>query len=286
MPATLSVEQYQFGDTGIVLNSSPSIPFVDIEQVSGLDNGDVRSSTKDHEGADGGFVDSAYQTLRTVVLEGTIYANPNAFEAYMESLKANFAPTFLPVPLYFQTDAGPRVVYGKSQGLRYVKTNARNYGKQPFSVTILCEDSRIYDSTTQTVTVYTNTIVTEGRGYNKGYPFGYGAAIEPNSGTLILPGSRTSPGQYMLYGPVVNPIVINDTLGLEWDFFIALSKDDYLIIDPAYKTVRLNGGQSRRSSMVGRWWQLQPGTNDFRLFGTDTVTGVTRLVVNALPSWR
>src|SRR4051794_20897827 len=107
---TLNVEEYQFRDDGIPLNTTAQIPFVDIESVKGLDSGDLRTTTKDHEGTDGGFVDTKYETLRTVVIEGTVYCDPTQFETYMEALKANFGPTDISMPFYIMTDAGMRVV--------------------------------------------------------------------------------------------------------------------------------------------------------------------------------
>lgn len=282
----LNVEEYQYGDDGIALNTTATLPFVDIEEVQGLDSGNLRTQVKDHEGTDGGFVDSYYETLRTVIIKGTIYADPANFESYLDTLKANYEPTQISVPFYFRTDAGMRVVYGKSQGLKYVKTNQRSYGKQPFNVTILCEDPRVYEADFATITVNIGSAV-GGYGYNKGYPYGYGAVVTPNSGSLFLGGSREVPGTYTIYGPTTNPAVINDTLGLRWDFNISLSAADYLVINPRLKTVRLNGGASRRSSMKGKWWMLQPNkSNDFRLMDTGGTPGVTKLVVTTQPSRR
>lgn len=282
---TLNVEEYQYRDDGIPLNTTAAIPFVDVISVKGLDAAEVRETVKDHEGTDGGFVDATNETLRTVVLECEAYTDPAAFETYMESLKANFEPSAISLPFYIMTDAGMRVVYGKSTGVKYTKTNSRSYGRQPFNVTVLCEDPRVYIAGFASVEINAGGVI-GGRGYNKGYPFGYGPVVKPSSGSLVLAGSRSVPGTYTLYGPAITPTIINDTYGLQWTYNLALSADDYLTINPRLKTVRLNGGPSRRSSMTGKWWSLRVGTNDFRLQATGVVEGKTKLVITTEPARR
>jgi hypothetical protein len=263
---TLDVEQYQYRDDGVALNTDAVLPFVDVTEVQGLDSAPARTDTKDHEGTDGGFVDSEYETIRTVVVKGDIYADPENLESYLDTLKWNYAPVATPQPFYFMTDAGARVVYGKAQGLKYAKTNTRSYGKIPFNFTILCEDPRIYDVDTATVSIFAGADVASGRGYTKGYPFGYGEEVTNNGGSIVPGGNREVGGLYALYGPGRNFILVNDTLDL------SLSADDVLYINPQLRTVRLNSptGSSRRSSMTGRWWMLRPDQNDFRLLGIGT----------------
>src|SRR5688572_6728883 len=125
---TLEVEQYQYKDTGVLLNGDPPGSFFDVLKVSGLDSAPTRTQTADREGVDGGYVDSEFETIRTVVLEGNIYADPFNMETYLDALKENFAVTNVNQPLYFQTDAGIRMINGKAQGIRYDKDQLRRLG--------------------------------------------------------------------------------------------------------------------------------------------------------------
>lgn len=288
MPTLTAVEQYQYTDTGIVLNSDATLPFVDVTNVQGLDSAPTRQTVKDHEGTDGGFVDSKYETLRTVVLEATAYTDPSAFEYYMDQLKGNYAPSAVDLPFYFQTDNGQRVVYGKSQGLKYSKTNERGYGKQPFNFTILCPDPRIYSSSIiSSGPIYLGSATVQGRGYPKAYTFGYGIAATQSSGSITPGGNRDTPGWYVITGPIVNPTIVNDTTGQQWTFNITLADGEYLWIKPRVKTVRLGeNGPSRRNTLRGPWWFLQQGQNNFRLLGSGGTAGVTNLTVYAQPAWR
>jgi hypothetical protein len=284
----MNVETYLFRDDGITLNTDAVAPFVDITSVQGLDSAPLRTTTKDHEGTDGGFVDAELETLRTVVLEGVVYSDPTRHDAYLEALKANFEPNTDPQPLYYGLDSGDRVVFGKSQGLKYNKTNERSYGKQEFNVTVICGDPRIYSPTVvSSGKIYLSAATSGGRGYPKGFPFGYGAAVTQSSGSITPGGTRSTPGWYVITGPIINPIIVNDTTGQQWTFTTSLAAGEQLWINPRIKTVRLGeNGPSRRKTLKGLWWFLQKGQNTFRLQGSGGTAGVTNLEIFARPAWR
>lgn len=142
---SLNVEEYRIGLYGNILNSDATLPFVDITSIDGLDNAPVSVSTQDREGAHGGYVSSEFESIRTVTLEGNIYADPSSLDAYLSKIKKDFAPTARPVNLYFGTDSNDiRLVKACSQGLRYTKTSDRGLGKIPFQVQLVAQDPRIY----------------------------------------------------------------------------------------------------------------------------------------------
>src|SRR5687768_9358567 len=94
---------YQLGDAGIILNpDSLSTPFVDITRVTGLDSPPFRTTERDHEGTDGGFMDAEYEKGRPIILEGLAYANGSELESFLDDLKANFAPSRTLLPFYFK----------------------------------------------------------------------------------------------------------------------------------------------------------------------------------------
>lgn len=286
---TLAIEQYQFGDNGILLNGPTGVPFVDVEKIQGLDSTPIRLTTRDRVNKHGSWIDARYETIRTVVCDATAYTDPNNYEAYMDLLKSNYAPTDLPVPFYWQTDNGPRVLYCKSQGLRYTKDNQRGSGIQPFQFILLAGDPLVYSpGVISSGPIYLGSVTTAGRGYPKGYPFGYGPAASVSSGSITLGGNRSTPGLYVITGPIINPGIINDTLGLKWSFGLNLNAGEYLYIDTAATTVRFGSttGQSRRRYMTGPWWDLQTGQNNFRLTGSGGTPNVTNLTITAQSAWR
>src|SRR5690242_17824814 len=93
---------FVLNDTGIVLNDSTSLPFVDIDSVKGLNSAPFRTTTRDHEGDDGGYMDAEFEKGRDIVLGGTIYADSSTIESYLDDLKENWAPSRTLIPLYFK----------------------------------------------------------------------------------------------------------------------------------------------------------------------------------------
>lgn len=64
-----------------------------------------------------------------------------------------------------------------------------------------------------------------------------------------------------IYGPVENPALKNETLGLELDLNITLSAGEYIDVDFKRKTVTDQSGSNRYSIKSGDWWYLTPSNN-------------------------
>ena len=118
---------FQFGEDGVLLNTDPIIPFedlssafVDITNIQGLSSAPFRTTERSREGQDGGFIDAELEEMRTIIIDGTVYAPTYALEPYLESLKANYAPSKTTKPFYFQAPGiNGRVVFCKSYGVKY-----------------------------------------------------------------------------------------------------------------------------------------------------------------------
>jgi hypothetical protein len=180
-------------------------------------------------------------------------------------------------------------VYGKSLGVKFTKTNTRNYGMQAFQVTLLCGDSRKYSPTIVTSgPIYLGASSGTGFGFPLAFPFGYGGLTITSGGTITPGGNRTTPGLYVVTGPILSGWqIVNDAIGTAWTFNTALNAGESLYINPMYRTVRLGqNGPSRRGNMTGLWWWLLPGTTSFRLLGAGGTAGVTNLTITAQPAWR
>jgi hypothetical protein len=286
---TLGVEEFQYEDTGILINGDVSIPFLDLKKIDGLDSADIRQTSKEREGTDGGYIDALYENMRTVTLEGTLYADTNDFESTVDDLKANFAPAAFTRPLYFGTDAGLRAVWGKSLGFKYDKDEMRRRGSAAFQVQIVCEDPRIYTPNPVDAEVVLGSTALTGRGYNKSYDYGYGPASTIEKAILNLEGNRPQPGKIRIYGPINNPVVLHEEYAVTMTIALNIDNGDYVEIDLSNRTVRSSGGSNIRGklSLSGNWYLLQPGTNTFSFSGSSTLAGTTRLVVSALEAaWR
>lgn len=263
---------FKLGDNGVVLNADDtSSTFVDITKIQGLDSAPPRSTERDHEGTDGGYMDAEFEKARPVTLEGTVYAVNTELQPYLDSLKANWALSRTLVPLYFkQPGVTERVLFVKPLGCRYDFEQAARLDQADIQFQAFAEDPRIYGSTLESVNIYQGEQVTSGRGYPRAYPYGYGATTSIVGTNLSVGGNRPTPPVYTMTGPISKPRIINETTGESMFFDIDLGATDSLVVDVKNRTVLLNG-QNRRSVLrFAKWIFLQPGLNFIR-YRADTL---------------
>lgn len=277
---------YMLSDNGVILNPDNfTPPFVDITNVQGLDNAPIRSTERDHEGTDGGFMDAVYEKGRSVILEGMAYASGDQVESFLDSLKANYAPSRTLVPFYFKKPGvTERFLRVKPLGCRYDETTLRRIGATEIQFSMYAEDPRIYSSSANSVTLVQSPVAPSGRSYSRGYSYGYGAAVTPYVANMVNNGNRPTPVVFMINGPATNPRIINDTLGLTMSFNLTVDAGSMLVIDTYYHTVKLDGANRRGSLLLPNWFLLQPGNNFIR-YASDFAGGS---VLNAqyYDAWR
>lgn len=270
---------YKLDDDGVVLNTeaTPTEGFVDIERVVGLSSAPARDREREFYGADGGFVDAEFESVRPVVLIGTAYCNNyDLMEVFLDRLKANYAVSRNVRNLYIKIPGvGTRVVFCKSLGVEYDWERMRRTGQTPIQFILRAEDPALYGAELSDDTGLVSGTVS-GRGYNKAFDYGYGAGTA-TSGVLqfVLGGNRPSYGKFLIHGPVENPTILNETTGQLMRFDIKLEPGDFLEIGLRYHTVRLNGATDRRNVLKGAriWFPFMPGNNTFRFGGTQYIAG-------------
>lgn len=277
--ATLSELTFQLTDSGVVLNSDVLLntPYVDIQQVSGLDNAPYRETKRDHEGTDGGFMDAEFEQGRDITLEGVVYApSGTSIESYLDSLKENWAPSSSLVPLFVMADntVGLRYVNVKPLGCKYNWETARRLGVTNVQFNCYAEDPRLYTYSATDVIIPVGAFIYTGFGFNLGFSFGFGGASSDTDGQYVtVGGNRPTPPLLTINGPVVNPVIYNDTVGKFMTFAITLNDGDQLQIDTKTHTVRLGGSANRRNTLTNAgWFMLQPGQN-FMRFRAESGTG-------------
>lgn len=263
---TLKTEEYQYLDSpkGVLLNSDVTLPFFDVTSIDGLDGAPVSPIQSDQYGIDGGFVDAPYEGVRTITVEGTVYASPTALESYLNKLKANFRPVSIDQPFYFRTDDESTVhfVNGKSLGLHYQKTNQRSYGSVDCQFSIVCQDPRIYSTTQRNVTV-----------------------VVGNSGSVSIQGNRDTPPILRLQGPLTAPVIV--TYGA-WTltYAVTIAAGHSVTIDVLNRTVVDETGANQRPNLsltpVGSWPYLTPGSNVFDLAAAG---GTGSLLIQGRSAW-
>lgn len=257
---------YQLGDDGVLLNADDTTStFVDITKVEGLDSAPPRSTERDHEGTDGGFMDAEYEKGRPVTLEGTVYAIDSDLEPYLDDLKYNWSLSRTPIPLYFKKPGvAERVLFVKPLGCRYDYESSVRVGQAEIQFQAYAEDPRAYESTLQSVNIYQGEQVITGRGYPRSYPYGYGVSTAVVGTSLTVGGNRPTPPLFTINGPVSKPQIINETTGDLMIFDIDLIVGDSLVVDVKNRTVTLNGQNRRAALRAPNWFFLDPGTNYIR----------------------
>lgn len=278
--------ELQLDTSGVRLNSGSTTPFVDIEKVSGLDSAPYRETIRDHEGADGGFIDAEFEKGRDIIVEGTIYAAISNVEDYLDDLKANFAPVQTPIPFYFKPGTvDERVIFVKPRGVRYDWDTARRLGMTSAQFLMFAEDPRIYTNLLQSITIAYGGDSGLGLAFSAGFNIDFGGGATPAGSNVTNSGNRATPVVFTITGPVTNPIIFNNTTSNAMRFTIVLGAADTLTIDTGNRTVYLNGNQNRRNTLTTPdWFLLEPGVNSITYAGLSG-TGST-LNIQFRSAWR
>jgi len=278
---------FKLGNSGVILNTDSVLSFVDIDRVTGLDSAPYRITERDHEGTDGGFIDAEFEKGRTVLLEGTVYGSTGTIESYLDSLKANYAPSTSLQPFYFKVPGvNERVLFVKPLGCRYDWETARRLGTTQIQFSVYAEDPRIYDSTLIQATITQGAQTFPGFGFDFGFDFGFGGTTSTSDGTTVTNSSnRPSPPTFSMTGPVTNPEILSDTAGTSLKFIIGLAGSDTLTVDTYYRTVKLNGTANRRGTLqFPNWFNILPGENFIRYRAESAGSSV--LTVSFRSAWR
>lgn len=278
---------FQLNNSGVALNTdSIAFPYVDIDRVQGLDSAPYRETTRDHEGADGGFMDAEFEKGRDIILEGTVFANTSTFEAYMDTLKANYAPVQTPIPFYVKAPGTvERLLFVKPRGVRYDWDAGRRLGMSPVQFLMFAEDPRQYDAVESTLNINYGGDAGFGFSFNLGFSLDFGGGATPGGATINNLGNRSTPPTFIILGPVTNPIITNQTYGIAMGFTITLGASDTLTINTRDRTVYLNGNINRRNTMTTpNWFFLEVG-NNFIGYGGQSGGG-SSLQVRFRSAWR
>ena len=171
VPQLLQDYEFKFGqdDNAIILNNGAAsatvgTPIWDVQKVTGLDLPDVKVSDKEFDGIDGGVVEASNISMRTVRLEGVLYAHQDdSLEGYLDRLKTNYAP----VPrqangMFFDASQKPffikppgvteRFLFAKSVGLKYDWDMARRFNSTPFQIILQAQVPTLFSPQLHMVT--------------------------------------------------------------------------------------------------------------------------------------
>ena len=286
MPLTEDLT-FMLGDSGIVLNTDTSgVPFVDVLSVVGLDNAPYRETRREREGADGGFMDAEFERGRDIVINADVYADTDTMESYLDSLKENYAPSRVLLPLYFKAPGvDERLIYVKPLGFKYDWEQIRRTGRARAQFRMFAEDPRIYTAQESSTDIAFSAGALTGFGFNLSFPFGFGGAASTDGAFVTNVGNRPTPPVFTIIGPSESPSIRDETYGNVLSFNLTLVTGETLVIDTKFKTVRLNGTTNRRNTMSNfEWFFLNPGQTFIR-YGASSGVG-SSLNVSFRSAWR
>jgi phage-related protein len=148
-----------------------------------------------------------------------------------------------------------------------------------WGVSLHAPDPRIYGATLRSGS-YDPAAAASGGGV--GMPLTFPLSFPTTTAThleLTNNGNTASPPVLTIQGPVINPVLDNDTVLESLSLVYSLGSSDTVEVDMAERTLKLNGAlrYDLLSTDPVKWWELQPGTNRLRLRGTGMATGKTLL---------
>lgn len=251
---TLSTYQYQYKDTGILLNGNydgANPGFVDIEKVAGLGMPDFDVTTDDFDGGHGGITYARFSKSRFIVLDGTLYSDPTQVDVFLDKLIANFTPDDTAYPFYFAgAGNGQRYVLAKAVAFKHDLETIRRIGAGRVQFQVIADDPiKRVDNAPLTMVAGTNHTVT-------------------NSGKI-----STNPTVTITNG-FTNLVLTSNTQGKSITLTMTATAGQVVTVD-FRRHLLLVDGVNMTANASGSWWDLAVGSNSVKYTvtsGTPTVS--------------
>lgn len=255
-----------------------------ITKITGLGSPKARANRKDRAQRHGQLDYTQFYGPRVVGIEGLCVGTTvsNAWDLF-DALKGAFALGTAHTFRFQRTGKTYQEQFGFTVDGEVDAPLEIAIGVIQWGATIVAADPRMYAAILSSA-IYDPTLSTAGGGATMvgGMTVVGGLTFSTTTVTrldLTNNGNFTTPAIVTVTGPVTNPIVDNDTLGLSMYILYTLGVNDTVVIDTGARTVLLNGASRPDifDAQNSTWWQLQRGVNSLRLRGTGMVSGQTTL---------
>lgn len=260
-----------FNDTTSPFYAGTLVP----EECSGLESAEVRESSAERTEQDGAIQGNNFFGKRPIILGGEFAPFGSQIQRSEMMARAMRASNAMrkDATLVWTPENGTQV-FVKARRNQPTKI-AGNWVKK-FQLALSAADPRIYSTTLNSATVTPVPATEAGRRYSKTYNKVYGSQA-PN-GTLFITnnGWGESPPIIRVWGPCINPSIINNTTGQAINLTYTLNAEQFLELDFFNRTIKLMGTSNRYSAMnfaSSEWWYLQPDQNEIRLAFSSYETG-------------
>jgi hypothetical protein len=235
-----------------------------------LDRAGIRESSSDLVEADGASHGPFWLSRRTGTMQGVLLpselnmalvaAAESKLKRATRALRADGILRWTP-----PNDSSPRQ-------LRFrVQDGPRITGRRPkaWQVTLVSADPYALSSSEQSVQITPGAAAGE-----LGVP---NPETDPETSALNVAGQQyvvnagdapTWP-RFRIDGPIVNPVIVNQTTGHSTSLTYTLNTGEFLDVIPKTGRILLGGTADRYGAAtqggIPDWWQLEPGSNDVRL---------------------
>lgn len=152
------LNDYEYQFSTVLFNGSTTLPFIDVHKVDGLDMPPIPFDVTDLDSTHGSTVTALYATHRTIVIEGTLYANPNAIDINLVDLHTAFTPTGVVNKFFYKHPGIPQMyIYCVPVGLRYSVDTLRRTGSCAIQFQLVAADPRKYSDNADKILVPGNS---------------------------------------------------------------------------------------------------------------------------------
>lgn len=253
-----TTDDYVYVYNGLTLNPlSTQLPFIDITKVSGLDLPDVDAVINDIDGRNGATVYAQYTGVRTISIEGTVYALPSNIEVYIDQIITAFMPRSNDLPFYFKhPGVAQRYIKCRPVGIKLDTDTLRRTGQGEIQIQLSAADPLKYIDNTSLVMVSGTAYTVMNAGNATTYPL---TTITGKYTSIQLSGSSST---------------VTFT-------YTTANNLDVTIIDCANKIVTVNGTQMNQYAVLNTgidWPSNAPGNSIYKVTingGTATASGQT-----------
>ena len=268
MTTTLT-QLYSFSFNSLTFGGSGS-PY-QILSVDGLESlPDIRNQDDNRGYADGMFSGRDFLGGRHITIifntfgTSTASAQTNYYAIQAKLLPQQSGTTPLSFKLPNQ-QTQEQFINARVRALKTTLDPNYTYGYITSQVTFFCPDPNYYNNNLQTALL--QYLPATGRTYNRIYPLVYTPATSILTTTVTNTGWGTAYPTITLVGPIINPVLGNQTTDNYLYFDVTMTESDTLVIDLYNKLITFNGVYARNLLLSGTWFAAPPGSSIFTLSG-------------------
>lgn len=233
-----------------------------ITGVYGLGVPSIRASEETMTGFDGGFVWNRKYNMRTIALEGYIFADQAAnYYGIRKEISEVFSVHTFDTLVIERTDGMRFLTYAKViAGPEFVEQTG-DYLLCEFRVELRCENPFFLSENQTTVTLN----LTNPGGMPVPSPVRFPVGNKTFSNTVINMGNVDAKPKFVIKGPITNPFLENQTTGKFFSINGAFTASDTIevFLNPDLKVLVNNFNNIQNFS--GEYWTLLSGANNVRL---------------------